>query len=372
MAEYDDRVVAAITAYRVRDYCELLFIGTDESYLDVRPNHAVYRRAIEWAAEEGMALVDLGGAPAEHSLGKFKAQWAAQEVPEYRYDHVVATGGDGPQGSRADSVRGATEGLGGKRPLVVAAWNRMPLAADQAGWPTGPPLRLSRSRTRQVQIQAGMADVALVAHAQPLSDGHGGPIGGGDQGDEPLPTQMPARGLDRCRSTPVASPRPQNGRRSVHPDLDLVRQLGHESGWEGPIQPATRPLARSGRPTGRIRARASAACVLESRERQFGVRRATGHQSPRDLGIRPDGRERVGIVLSPPSKQQPLGLDVLRELHRRRYSARGSAFAARRTSSIVTARAASRLVASMTGAPCARARSTRWSWSLRICSKRRR
>lgn len=131
VAEYDDRVVAAITAYRVRDYCELLFIGTDENYLDVRPNHAVYRRAIEWAAEEGMALVDLGGAPAEHSLGKFKAQWAAEEVPEYRYDHVVPSAGEGAEGSRADSVRGATEGLGGRRPLVVAAWNRMPLAATR-------------------------------------------------------------------------------------------------------------------------------------------------------------------------------------------------------------------------------------------------
>lgn len=132
VAEYDDRIVAAITAYSVRDYCELLFIGTDDNYLDVRPNHAVYRGAIEWATEQGMALVDLGGAPAKHSLGIFKAQWAAEEVPQYRYDHVPGQAvSQGDQASRADSVRGLTEGMGGKHKLIVSAWARAPLPATR-------------------------------------------------------------------------------------------------------------------------------------------------------------------------------------------------------------------------------------------------
>jgi serine/alanine adding enzyme len=130
VAEHAGDTVAGLVGYRHRDLLDLLYIGTDERRLDVRPNHAIYARAFEWAVEQGLHRVDLGVAGPKHSLGLFKAQWGAMPVEEYRYDYVV--GSDGPdagsQATRADSVRHMGGGGSRKARLVAAAWERAPLA----------------------------------------------------------------------------------------------------------------------------------------------------------------------------------------------------------------------------------------------------
>jgi hypothetical protein len=88
---------------------------------------------IEWAAAEGYRELDFGHARVDSSLARFKAQWSAREVPEYRYDYVpgstdqAATEAAGPAPARARTLQGR-----GRRGPVERVWPHMPLAATRA------------------------------------------------------------------------------------------------------------------------------------------------------------------------------------------------------------------------------------------------
>jgi CelD/BcsL family acetyltransferase involved in cellulose biosynthesis len=122
VVERDGRLAAGGVFHVFRDTVELIYNGSDDALLDLRPNHALYWGVIRWCAEHGHATFDFGEASPTTSLGRFKAQWA-QPVPNYRY-----TWRAGGTPSRAESMAAASyaveEGGGG---LVAKAWERAPL-----------------------------------------------------------------------------------------------------------------------------------------------------------------------------------------------------------------------------------------------------
>jgi hypothetical protein len=108
----------------VGDSIELLYGGSDPRVNDVRPMHAVYWHAIEWAIANGKTVIDWGTAPVESSLGKFKAQWDAEPVEGFRYTYGPrATVGSLPQPSTLAKDGGDGESMS------EAAWERVPVDA---------------------------------------------------------------------------------------------------------------------------------------------------------------------------------------------------------------------------------------------------
>jgi hypothetical protein len=134
LAEHDGRLVAGGVFHAWNGGVELLYNGSDPASLDLRPNHALYWHVIRWAIESGHHEFNWGEAKAGSSLERFKAQWSAEAVPEYRYD----MGKPGDSGSRADLLRQAGDrmGRGGgasrRERLVAAAWEHAPLAVTRA------------------------------------------------------------------------------------------------------------------------------------------------------------------------------------------------------------------------------------------------
>lgn len=130
VAEHESRPVAAAVFHAYRDTVDLLYNGSDESARDARPNFALYWHAMRWAIENGFRRFDWGEAQQGGPLSRFKAQWSAEPVPEYRYDYLP---GESPGSARADRVRhlhdvmDAPEHRGRRAQLVEAAWDRAPL-----------------------------------------------------------------------------------------------------------------------------------------------------------------------------------------------------------------------------------------------------
>jgi CelD/BcsL family acetyltransferase involved in cellulose biosynthesis len=129
LAEHEGDVVAGGVYHALGDAVDLLYNGSDDTRLDVRPNHALYWHVIEWAAANGFRELDFGHAKVDSSLAKFKAQWSAREVPEYRYDYVPGGGADATEPA-ARPAR-ALEGRGGNGRLQ-RVWPKLPLVATRA------------------------------------------------------------------------------------------------------------------------------------------------------------------------------------------------------------------------------------------------
>ena len=129
VAEHEGDIVAAGVFHAFGDTVDLLYNGSDDARLDVRPNHALYWHAIRWAAEAGHTHLDFGHARPDSSLARFKAQWSAEEVPEYRYDYVPGAEGAPAPGSATSGSR-PLHGRGRQGPLE-RIWPRLPLAATR-------------------------------------------------------------------------------------------------------------------------------------------------------------------------------------------------------------------------------------------------
>jgi CelD/BcsL family acetyltransferase involved in cellulose biosynthesis len=127
LAEHEGRIVAGALWHSFRGTLDLLYQGSDERYLDGRPNHALYWHAIRWAAETGHTELDLGHANPASNLAKFKEQWGAEPLQEYRYDYTP--GADAPAGGpRITSTAEGRESTS----LVARAIERAPLRALRA------------------------------------------------------------------------------------------------------------------------------------------------------------------------------------------------------------------------------------------------
>jgi hypothetical protein len=134
IAEHESRPVAAAIFHAYRDTVDLLYNGSDESARDLRPNFALYWHAMSWAIENGFRRFDWGEAQEGGPLSRFKAQWSAEAVADYRYDHH---GAGHETRTRAESLRRRhdtfdTPGERSRRQRVMdAVWEHTPLAVTR-------------------------------------------------------------------------------------------------------------------------------------------------------------------------------------------------------------------------------------------------
>ncbi|MEA2375190.1 MAG: hypothetical protein QOD53_1653 [Thermoleophilaceae bacterium] len=128
LAEHEGRIVSGGVFHSFGDTLDLLYNGSDDSRLEVRPNHALYWHAIVWAVQAGHTRLDFGHARPGSSLARFKEQWAAQEVPEYRYDYVP---GAPPEAEQAETTSRPLHGRG-REGALERVWPRLPLGATRA------------------------------------------------------------------------------------------------------------------------------------------------------------------------------------------------------------------------------------------------
>jgi Acetyltransferase (GNAT) domain len=122
LGEYRGEVVAGVMFLTVGDSIELLYGGSDPRANEVRPMHAVYWHAIEWAIANGKTVIDWGTAPAVTSLGNFKRQWGAEPVDSFRYTYMPGAGPP-PKSDPAEQQPPAEAGPRG------TAWDRIPVDA---------------------------------------------------------------------------------------------------------------------------------------------------------------------------------------------------------------------------------------------------
>src|SRR3954447_2846302 len=127
VVERDDRMLAGVVTYPFNDVVELVYNGSDPGELEVRPNHLLNWGVLGWAACNGYGWLDIGEAKEGGPLARFKAQFGAEPVPEYRYDYVI---GESRALAAARPAGNSTE----EDPDSLAAkvWDRIPLPALRA------------------------------------------------------------------------------------------------------------------------------------------------------------------------------------------------------------------------------------------------
>ena len=129
VVSHDGRDVAGGVYHLFGDTIELIYNGSDERSLELRPNHALYWGVMRWAQEHGLRNIDVGGAYADTPLARFKLQWGAQPQPRFRLNHRPGGGT-----TRAESIASIGYGAeGSERRIVAFGWRHVPLAVLRAG-----------------------------------------------------------------------------------------------------------------------------------------------------------------------------------------------------------------------------------------------
>jgi hypothetical protein len=129
LAEHQGKVVAGGVFHAYGDTIDLVFNASSEPHLRLRPNHAIYWSAIRGAIEKGYGRYNMGEAPVEGSLGRFKAQWGGEPVPRFQYTFTAKEGADA-----ANALRDASNRLdaGDRREsLLSKVWGHTPLIATR-------------------------------------------------------------------------------------------------------------------------------------------------------------------------------------------------------------------------------------------------
>ena len=122
MVSHSGRDVAGGVYHVFGDTVELVYNGSDEAALTLRPNHALYWNVMQWAAARGLRQVNLGGAEFDTPLASFKQQWGAQPHVRYRLTHRR-----GDQGTRTEALVSVGYGAeSSENRLTLAAWRLIP------------------------------------------------------------------------------------------------------------------------------------------------------------------------------------------------------------------------------------------------------
>jgi serine/alanine adding enzyme len=129
LAEHEGEVVAGGVFFVWRDTVDLVFNASSERHLQLRPNHAVYWSAIRWAIENGYGRYNMGEAPIDGSLGRFKAQWGGEPVDRYRYDFTPDERAGAAEAMRRASTR--LEAGEARESLLSKVWAHAPLFATR-------------------------------------------------------------------------------------------------------------------------------------------------------------------------------------------------------------------------------------------------
>jgi hypothetical protein len=129
IVDHDGLDVAAGVYHVFGDTIELVYNGSHERSLDMRPNHALYWGVMRSALEGGLRTIDLGGAYADTPLARFKQQWGATPKPRFRLNRRA-----GADVTRAESIASIGYGAeGSERRVVAVAWRHVPLWLLRAG-----------------------------------------------------------------------------------------------------------------------------------------------------------------------------------------------------------------------------------------------
>ena len=129
IAEAGGRPIAGLLNHNFNGMIEVMYQASDERYLHLHPNHAVYDHAIVAAIEEGFEQFDFGGSWPHQSLAAFKRRWGSEPVPRYGYQ-FPAEAGEAQSGSRSLSRAHALTNQGGT--LLHRAWAHAPLSLTRA------------------------------------------------------------------------------------------------------------------------------------------------------------------------------------------------------------------------------------------------
>jgi hypothetical protein len=129
VVDHGGRDVAAGVYHVFGEEMELVYNGSHEQALSLRPNHLLYWHVMRWAAERGLRRINLGGADLETPLARFKQQWGAEPQRRFRLDHRM-----GGKATRTESMTsigyGAEES---ENRLVKAAWEHVPMPVLRFG-----------------------------------------------------------------------------------------------------------------------------------------------------------------------------------------------------------------------------------------------
>lgn len=129
LVSHDGRDVAGGVYHVWGDTIELLYNGSDDEALPMRPNHGLYWSVMEWARDHELRHVDLGGAYADTPLAGFKQQWGAVSQPRFRLTHRA-----GGEPTRAESLAAVGYGAGDSQSRVVDfAWRWAPAPLVRLG-----------------------------------------------------------------------------------------------------------------------------------------------------------------------------------------------------------------------------------------------
>ncbi|MEK6271337.1 MAG: GNAT family N-acetyltransferase [Actinomycetota bacterium] len=128
VAEYDGRILAGGIFHFLVEIADLVYNGSDESYLDLRPNQAVYWKAVQLCIGGGYPYLDFALGKVVGSLAEFKAGWTAEPAPRFRYTYPAgasASQGDGEDGG-APAGMGLFERLATEQhPLLTRSWKAL-------------------------------------------------------------------------------------------------------------------------------------------------------------------------------------------------------------------------------------------------------
>jgi len=92
LAEYNGKMIAGGIVFKYKNRVSFEFIGSDNKFNHVFPNHFLCWQIIKSSYEEGFKVVDLGRtALSNQGLITFKYRWGAKikEMPIYYYPKIV-------------------------------------------------------------------------------------------------------------------------------------------------------------------------------------------------------------------------------------------------------------------------------------------
>lgn len=85
-ANHQGKPIASVVIFYSNETATYMYGASDETYLNLRPNHLLLWEAIKLAKSKGMTTFDLGRVSDDNpGLKEFKQRWGAQTVPLHYY-----------------------------------------------------------------------------------------------------------------------------------------------------------------------------------------------------------------------------------------------------------------------------------------------